>query len=245
MKTIAIIPARSGSKGLPDKNIRPLNGIPLMAHTIKAALESGMFDTVMVSTDSEQYAEIARQYGAEVPFLRSEETSRDDSPTMDAVKEVLKNYEAMGREFDNFCILQPTSPLRDAQDIRDAFAFMKEKNAKYIVSCCELGTPVALTYKLGESRCSTDLTMSAEYYEAIKKHRYLRRQVLPTDYRTNGAIYIRDMEMLRPGYKHNPAESYFFIMPEEKSLDVDSLLDFLICETVLKHKEEFEKLANR
>ena len=89
MKNIAIIPARSGSKGLPDKNIKILNGVPLIAYSIKAALDSGVFDTVMVSTDSEKYAEIARNYGAEVPFLRSEKNSSDTAGSWDVVKEVL------------------------------------------------------------------------------------------------------------------------------------------------------------
>ena len=104
MKNIAIITARSGSKGLPDKNIRPLNGIPLLAYNIKAALESGMFDTVMVSTDSEKYAEIARSYGAEVPFLRSAETSSDTASSMSAVREVIARYKEMGKEFDRLLI---------------------------------------------------------------------------------------------------------------------------------------------
>ena len=111
LKSIAIIPARSGSKGLPDKNIRPLNGIPLIAYTIKAALDSGMFDTVMVSTDSEKYAEIARKYGAEVPFLRSAATSGDKSSSWDAVKEVLAQYESqLGKTYDVVALLQVTSP---------------------------------------------------------------------------------------------------------------------------------------
>ena len=111
LKSIAIITARSGSKGLPDKNIRPLNGVPLIAYTIKAALDSGMFDTVMVSTDSEKYAEIARKYGAEVPFLRSAATSGDKSSSWDAVKEVLAQYKSqLGKTYDLVALLQVTSP---------------------------------------------------------------------------------------------------------------------------------------
>ena len=120
MKNIAIITARSGSKGLPHKNIKLLNGKPLMAWSIEAALKSGMFDTVIVSTDSEEYARIAREYGAEVPFLRSEATSGDNANSWDTVAEVLDNYRKLGREFDTFMLLQPTSPLRSAEDIQRA-----------------------------------------------------------------------------------------------------------------------------
>ena len=118
MKNIAIIPARSGSKGVRDKNIRNLCGKPLMAYTIEAALESGEFDEVMVSTDSEHYAEIARKYGASVPFLRSAKTASDSASSWDMVDEVLNCYAMLGKSFDTFCLLQPTSPLRDKKDIQ-------------------------------------------------------------------------------------------------------------------------------
>ena len=121
MKNIAIIPARSGSKGLPDKNIKELNRRPLIAYSIEAALNSGCFDTVMVSTDSEKYAEISRYYGAEVPFLRSEQTSSDSASSWDTVLEVLDRYESLGKTFDTFCLLQPTSPMRTADDIKSAY----------------------------------------------------------------------------------------------------------------------------
>ena len=108
---IAIIPARSGSKGLKDKNIKNLLGKPVMAYSIEAALKSGQFSTVMVSTDSEQYAKIALEYGAEVPFFRSKTTSSDTASSWDAVLEVLSEYEKLGQRFSTFCLLQPTSPM--------------------------------------------------------------------------------------------------------------------------------------
>ena len=121
MKNLAIIPARSGSKGLVDKNIKLLDGKPLIAYSIEAALQSGVFDMVMVSTDSEKYAEIAWNYGAQVPFLRSAETSSDTASSWDAVAEVIENYRKLGTVFDTFMLLQPTSPLRTAQNIREAY----------------------------------------------------------------------------------------------------------------------------
>ncbi|MBP3295738.1 MAG: acylneuraminate cytidylyltransferase family protein, partial [Lachnospiraceae bacterium] len=134
MSRIAIIPARSGSKGLKDKNIKMMCGKPLLAYSIQAAKDSGCFDTIMVSTDSEQYAEIARSNGAEVPFLRSAETSGDKAGSWDVVKEVLKKYESFGKEFQNVCLLQPTSPLRTSEDIKKAYQLYENKQAGIVIS---------------------------------------------------------------------------------------------------------------
>ncbi len=118
---IALIPARSGSKRLPNKNVRKLAGHPVMAYTIAAALESGVFTTVMVSTDSEAYAEIANHYGAETPFLRSADFAGDLSPDIDWVEEALVRLQAAGRSYECFSILRPTSPFRQAETIRRAW----------------------------------------------------------------------------------------------------------------------------
>jgi len=124
---IALIPARSGSKRVPDKNIRPLGGHPLIAYTISAARTSSLFSKVLVSTDSEQYARIARYYGAEVPFLRPQESARELSPDIEWVEHTLKRLEDQGSRYDCFSILRPTSPFRQAQTIRRAWTeFLSE-----------------------------------------------------------------------------------------------------------------------
>lgn len=143
MRNIAIIPARSGSKGLPDKNIKDLCGKPLMAYSIKAAIDSDIFDKVMVSTDSEEYAIIARKYGAEVPFFRSIATSSDEAATWDAVLEVLDGYERLGEEYDSFCLLQPTSPIRTSKDIKAAYKIYGRYQASAVVSMVELEHPLS------------------------------------------------------------------------------------------------------
>lgn len=127
MGNLAIIPARSGSKGLPGKNKKPLLGKPLMAYAIEAAVESGLFKAVHLSTDSEEYAEIGRSWGAEVPFLRSLRNSSDTASSWDAVLEVLEQYSRQGREFDTVMLLQPTSPLRTAEDIRGLTSSWRRK----------------------------------------------------------------------------------------------------------------------
>jgi CMP-N-acetylneuraminic acid synthetase len=118
---VGLIPARAGSKRVPDKNIRPLAGHPVMAYTIVAAIDSGIFTDIIVSTDSEQYAEIARHYGAEVPFMRPVEMAGDLSPDIEWIEYTLKQLEEDGRSYDCFSILRPTSPFRQPNTIQRAW----------------------------------------------------------------------------------------------------------------------------
>ncbi len=120
-RAVAFIPARSGSKRVPDKNIRPLAGHPLLAYSIRAAVDSGVFDAVICATDSEAYAHIARYYGAEVPVLRSAEISGDTSPDIEWVAWMLRELQAAGREYEIFSILRPTSPFRQPETVRRAW----------------------------------------------------------------------------------------------------------------------------
>lgn len=119
---VAFIPARSGSKRVPNKNIRPLGGHPMLAYTVRAAIDSGVFDAIICATDSEAYADVARHYGAEVPFLRSVEISGDKSPDIEWVVWMLNTLKEVGREFEAFSILRPTSPFRQPETIRRAWS---------------------------------------------------------------------------------------------------------------------------
>ena len=226
MRNIAIIIARSGSKGLKDKNIRLLNGKPLMAYTIEAALQSGCFDTVMVSTDSRKYGVIAKEYGAEVPFYRSKETSKDSTSPWDVVKEVLDRYKERGEEYDTFALLQPTSPLRNAEDIRNAYEEFTEKKANAVVSMCELECAIHLVNKLPKSLSMKGFITEKQYNK--------RRQEIRPYYRFNGAIYI---SKVRTFYKHmNIYEDkcYAYIMDRNRSYDIDSEFDLKIVETLMQ-----------
>jgi CMP-N,N'-diacetyllegionaminic acid synthase len=230
MKTIAIIPARSGSKGLKDKNITELNGKPLMVYSIEAAQNSGLFDTIHVSTDSEKYAEIARQYGVDVPFLRDGEFASDNATTWDAVKNVLDKYEKLGKKFDVVTVLQPTSPLRDFKDIIGAWEFFNEKNANMVSSVCETDCSPLWVNTLPE-----DLSMEDFEDEEIA---YLPRQSLPTYYRENGAIYIVNTEHLRNSENIYNNRSYAYIMDKRHSVDIDEEMDFWIASVILKNRNE-------
>lgn len=221
MKNIAIIPARSGSKGVKDKNIRPLNGMPLMAHTIRAAIGSGEFDEVMVSTDSEQYAEIAREYGAQVPFLRSEATATDTASSWDMVEEVLDNYLKSGKEFDTFCLLQPTSPLRTAEDIRVAYQLFRDKAEFAVVSVCEA--------EHSPLWCG-QLPPDGEFTHFVDSDAIRQRQAGGRFYRLNGAIYIVRIDRFKKERFLYQEGSFAYIMPPERSVDIDTEIDFKIAE---------------
>ena len=234
MNNIAIIPARSGSKGLPEKNILDLNGHPLMYYTIKAALESGCFDTVMVSTDSEKYADIAKSCGAEVPFLRSEELSSDTAGSWDVVREVLTQYKVMGNSFDYVALMQPTSPLRNAEDIKNAFKMLSRDNVHTVVSVTEVEHPVQWCFTMPE--CGSMKTYAESPYNQM------RRQDLETHYRENGASYIVNAsKILNRDYNYYGDNCYGYVMPGERSMDIDSRMDFMIADIYQKIKGEIVK----
>ena len=223
MKNIAIVPARSGSKGVRDKNIKELCGKPLMAYSIEAALESGCFDEVMVSTDSEEYADIARKYGAHVPFLRSEKTSSDTASSWDMVEEVLKGYKDAGMVFDSFCLLQPTSPLRNADDIKAAYELYQSKASFAVVSVCEAEhSPLWCGH----------LPADAELDAFIQPGNANRRQSGNKFYRLNGAIFIVNIDRFKQDTFLYQKGSYAYIMPQERSVDIDTMLDFRLAEVI-------------
>lgn len=226
MKNIAIIPARSGSKGLLDKNIKILCGKPLLAYSIEAALHSGMFDAVHVSTDSENYAKIAKSYGADVPFLRSEGNSSDTASSWEAVLEVLDRYSKRGRRFDNIMLLQPTSPLRKYDDITAAFALMEEKKANAIVSVCQ-----------GDyhSTLPADNIMTHFMPNEVKNK---RRQDADIFYRVNGAIYLTNAAYFFEDQDIYRSACFAYIMDNRRSIDIDDELNFLFAEFLLIREHE-------
>lgn len=226
MKNIAIIPARSGSKGLPDKNIKELNGYPLIGYSIKAALESEMFDTVMVSTDSESYADIAIKCGATVPFLRDAENAGDKSSSWDVVREVLGKYKERGCEFDSVCLLQPTSPLRTSQNIVEAYKMFESREAKAIVSVCEVDHSPLWCNVLGEN---------ASLKGFIKEEAKLPRQELKKYYRINGAIYIAKVKEFIANDDLYTENCYAYVMERKTSVDIDCLDDFKYAEMLIRY----------
>ena len=226
MKSIAIITARSGSKGLKDKNIAQLCGKPLMYYTIKAAKDSGCFDTVMVSTDSELYAEIAKDCGAEVPFLRTEELSGDTVGSWDVVRNVLEQYKYQGSEFDYVSLMQPTSPLRTATDVQKVFELLNKEYVRNVVSITEVDHPVQWCFTMPENNSMQEL--------ADSPYNYIRRQDLEKHYRENGAIYCVDaLKIMNPTYNFYGDNCYGYVMPQDRSVDIDTELDLKLAEVLI------------
>lgn len=225
-KILAIIPARSGSKGLKDKNIRNMNGKPLIAYTIEAALECELFEDVIVSTDSEKYKGISEKYGAWVPFLRPYELSQDTSTTNDVIEYVILKLKAMGKEYDSLMILQPTSPLRDKEDIIKSMRLFYEKKANSVVSMCECDHSPLLMRNL-------DKEMRLDGF--LSELKQSRRQDLKKIYRLNGAIYITKVNYFLKFKDLYKEDSYAFIMDKKKSIDIDDINDFNYVEFLINN----------
>lgn len=223
---LAVIPARGGSKGVPGKNIKILAGKPLISYTIKAALESGIFEKVIVSTDSKEIADIAVQYGAEVPFLRPKEIAGDLTSSDDVILHALAYYKEKGVDFDEVCKLQPTSPFRDGNHIKEAYQLFCSKKADFLVSVCECEHSPLWAGIIGE-----DLRLDNFISEDAKR---ACRQDLPTYYRLNGAIYMGKTECFKMNKSFLGKNSIAYIMEQDKSVDIDSQLDFMLAEVMLQ-----------
>lgn len=234
---IAIIPARGGSKRLPGKNIKILGDKPLIAWTIDAAIKSKVFDHVFVSTDSEEIACISKEYGAEVPFLRPAELANDTATTNDVVAHLVDWYETeSSNKVSIIAILQPTSPLRNATHINEAFAEMEAKDAKAIISVCELEHPIHFCNQLG-----TDRSMAA----FINPKNIKRTQDLDPTYRLNGAIYIFDRNYVGRMNKLYSEGTFAYIMDSKLSIDIDTENDFnLVKYQLYSNSQETSELGN-
>lgn len=222
LRNLAIIPARSGSKGVKDKNIKLLGGKPLIAHTIEAAIKSNIFDEIMVSTDSIEYMDVAVKYGAKVPFLRSDETSTDTASSWDVVREVIHMYSKNGITFDTITLLQPTTPLRTEKDIKEAYKIYISKLANAVVSVCEVDHSPLWSNTLPE-----DHSMANFIRPEISK---LPRQMLSSYYRINGAIYMFQVEYFTKYQDIYSQDCFAYIMKKENSIDIDDEYDFKIAE---------------
>jgi len=217
---IAVIPARGGSKRLPGKNLMMLAGKPLIAWTIEAAIESGVFDRVVVSTDSWEIAVLAAQFGAEVPFMRPEELALDNTPSIEVLIHAANELQA-GKEthWTHLACLQPTSPLRTAENIREAVNLLEEKQADAIVSVCKCEHS-----PLWSNTLPADLSLDGFIPENIQK---TPSQQLPVYYRLNGAIYFcRIPRMIEERTLFLKTGACAYIMSRKDSIDIDDQVDF-------------------
>lgn len=217
-KSIAIITARGGSKRIPGKNIREFCGKPILYYSIQAALDAGIFDEVMVSTDNEEIAEIAKKYGASVPFMRSPETSNDYATTSDVLREVLTNYEKQGEKFGIMACIYPTAPFVTADKLKCAVALLKEKHATSACSVVKFSFPPQRAYVI---RNGCLQYRNPEYRES-------RSQDLETLYHDCGQFYIYEIESFLKG--KDMEKRIPIVMSDLEVQDIDNEEDWEIAE---------------
>ena len=221
MKNLAIIPARGGSKRIPRKNIKPFLGKPMLAYSIEAALATGLFDEVMVSTDDDEIAEVARQYGAKVPFMRTHATANDFATLADVMKEVLTTYKGIGEDFDNTCLILATCPMLQSQDIVSAYN-------RLILTDFTIVYPVVLfSYPIW--RC-LDLAKDGTLKRHWPEFENSRSQDLPKEYHDTGTFYwYKNAEWLSGNIKIGGIE-----VDETTIQDIDTETDWKLAE--MKYK---------
>ncbi len=223
-RMLALIPARGGSKGIKGKNITYLAGKPLIAYTIEAALKSRYMDSVVVTTDSEEIAAVSEKYGAKIPFLRPAGLAGDRSKTIEAVLHAVRELKDMGEYYDVLTLLQPTQPLRRAEDIDQAVECFFEMGQRPLASVSLAGDHPLLIRSVGQEGLLKPV---------LACQSTCRRQDMPDYYRINGCIYINRIGELSEETSFNDNEIPY-IMPKERSVDIDEAVDLAIAAYYLK-----------
>lgn len=218
MSRVAIITARGGSKRIPKKNIKEFCGKPIIAYSIKAALDSGAFDEVMVSTDSEEIAEVARQWGANVPFLRSGTTSNDFATTADVVAEVLRKYSEEGQTFESFACIYPTAPFVTGERLAEASGLLDGADA--VISVVRFSFPPQRAFVVREGN------VSYQYPQYEKS----RSQDLEPIYHDCGQFYFCQSDVFMEHHSLILPKTKPYILPEEEVQDIDTMSDWAIAE---------------
>jgi len=219
-KKLAIITARGGSKRIPRKNIKEFCGKPILAYSIEAAVESGLFDTVMVSTDDEEIAEIAKAYGAEVPFYRSAETSNDYATTNDVLLEVLAEYEKRGQCFDMAVCIYPTAPFVTAEKLKAAVEMLSESDADTLIPVVAFSYPPQRAMIVEEGR------LVFEYPQYLDS----RSQDLTPHYHDVGQFYVFRTDAFKKNRKLMVGNILPLVVSEMEVQDIDNQTDWEIAE---------------
>lgn len=228
MRKIAIITARGGSKRIPRKNIREFCGKPILAYSIEAAKESGLFDTVMVSTDDEEIAGIARQYGAEIPFYRSERTANDFAGTNDVLLEVLEEYDKRGEHYDLGCCIYPTAPFVTADKLRDAMRQLEGSDADTLIPVVPFSYPPQRAMVVKEGR------LVFEYPQYLDS----RSQDLEPHYHDVGQFYLFYTEAFRQSRKLMVGNILPYVVSEMEVQDIDNQTDWEVAEIKYRFMRE-------
>jgi N-acylneuraminate cytidylyltransferase len=232
MKNLAIITARGGSKRIPRKNIKDFLGKPIIKYSIDAAIESGCFDEVIVSTDDEEIANLAIKYGATVPFIRSAKNSDDHSTTAEVLIEVFDKLNAMGKNFDYACCIYPTAPFVTADKLIQSYSKLITSGAKSVVPIVKFGFPILRSFKLDNGMVKMNWP----------QHLNTRSQDLPTAYHDAGQYYFFRVEPFLKDKKIFTDETIGIEMPESEVQDIDNEEDWKIAE--IKYTFLTKKLFN-
>ena len=229
-KSIAIIPARGGSRRIPRKNIRPFCGYPIIKYSIDAALEAGCFDEVMVSTDDSEIAEVAEYYGAKIPFLRSEVNSNDYAMTTDVIKEVILEYGNRGEYYEYLCCIYPTAPFVSPDRLKDGMELLKQKDADSVLPVTRYSYPIQRSLKIENDRAVM-----------LWPENYLKRsQDLMPVYHDSGQFYCMKSHSLLEQMKLFAEYTVPIILPESEVQDIDNEEDWKIAEIKYKIMEQIE-----
>jgi pseudaminic acid cytidylyltransferase len=224
MKNIAIIPARGGSKRIPRKNVRDFFGKPIIAYSIEAAIKSELFSEVMVSTDDIDIANVAKEYGAKVPFYRSDSNSGDFSTTYDVIIEVISNYYQFGQQFDNTCCIYPCAPFVSANNLLDAYNKLLEHQFNTVFPVVPYSTPIQRAFVLEKNKL---VTIDSNFENS-------RTQDLPKTYYDAAQFYWINNKNNHNFKKIYTNNSGFIILDEINAQDIDNEIDWQIAE--LKYK---------
>lgn len=220
MSVIAIITARGGSKRIPKKNIKEFYGKPMLAYAIEAAKGAGIFDEIMVSTDSEEIAEVARKYGANVPFMRSERTANDFATTFDVLEEVVNEYKKQGKFFDELCCIYPCVPFLTSKTLKDSYKLMKQTKANALQPVCKYPAPVEWAMKIENG------LLIPNDRESLK----IRSQDLTPKYFDAGMFYFCNTEIMLKEKTVVPTNTSGYIIDESECQDIDTPDDWKMAE---------------
>lgn len=225
MRNIAIIPARGGSKRIPKKNVKLFFGKPIIEYSIEAALKSGCFSEVMVSTDDPKIAKIAKRAGASVPFLRSSNTAKDKTPVGEAVLEVLDEYLKLGKKFDNFCCLFAAAPFIRAEDIKKAMqALLKTNNINSVFTVVKYDHPVQRSFRIKNGK------LKMQWRENLFK----QSQDIETMYHDAAQFYCCKVKSFKKERHFFSLKSKPLILPETQVQDIDTIDDWQVAEVKYK-----------
>lgn len=220
MKVLGLIPARGGSKGVPRKNIRPLHGKPLLVYTIEAAKNAGRLTRIILSTEDEEIAEIGMRYGADVPFMRPAELAQDTTPTLPVIRHAVESLEAAGEFYDAICLLQPTNPLRRAEDIDNCIELFEESEADSVISILPVPheyNPKWVYWKNADGK----MILTTGENEPVS-----RRQDLPPAFHREGSVYVTRKTVLFESGNLYGTNVQGYEMEPEYSVNVDTLEDW-------------------